>query len=876
VPSGHNDNSFNDQPKQDSLAYGSVISHYKIINLIGRGAMGEVYQAEDLKLERLVALKFLPRWLSQDAVARNGLIQEARAASKLNHSNIMAIYAMEECQGRDFIVMEYIDGASLRELICRGEASVKNIVELGLQICKGLDAAHGEKIIHGDIKPQNILLNSKDVIKICDFGLARFRGSSDFLKAGSTAGTVAYMSPEQVEGQEIDTRSDIFSTGVVLYEMLSGYRPFQGEYEAALTYSIVNDNPKPLSDYRTDLPAKLEGIIGKSLAKDPIKRYQDISEMILELESLFQTEETVEKIKPFYITKSKLFFFGIAFFIVTTVILLFFLIPRTPSTASSSEKLIVIPFENLGSSDDENFAEGFADLVTTELAQIRGLGVISRSTANHYKGSNKTVQEIGNEVRADYILEGSVMLEKTVQPSRVRINCQLIKVANDTHIWAQAYERDITDIFATQSEIAQNVTAKLNLTLIESQRQLQNIAPTKDEDASIFYVQGLGYFGKTWSERDLRIAIQMYEKAIMHDSSFALAYAMLSKAHSVMYGEYYDRSPERIALARQTAEKALKISPNLPEAHLALGTYYYIILETDQAMSEYRIMEKSQPNNSDLLGSIAGLLRRKGDFHGALSYYISAFKYDPRSQLRAFDIALTFSMLREYPESENYLNQAAALAPDWPLPYMYKAWLQIFWKGDIEHARQILSEAARITDLSKTEYYEYYWWLSRIVDRDYSETLRKITLGPDSASYYLSKGRIYHLLNDASLERAYFDSALVFLENKVKAQPYDPRFHSQIGFAYAGLNEYDKAIPEGKTAVEMLPFEKDAYNAQFLLANLAEIYVMAGNKKAALEQLDVLLSHPGFTSIPYVKVDPIWAPLLSEPGFEKLTSRQNN
>ena len=829
--------------------------------------MGEVCLAQDLKLERPVALKFLPAWLTRDQPARERLIEEARAASKLSHTNIMAIYALEESSGRDFIVMEDIDGNPLNDVISGGRLGIERTIKFAIEIASGLEAAHSQQIIHGDIKPQNILITRNDQVKICDFGLARLGGKPSGADERTSSGTLAYMSPEQAQGAKPDKASDIFSLGVVLYEIITGRLPFKGEYSAALIYSIANDSPAPLSHYRDDVPATLQKVVDKALEKDPRNRHQNAAQIIEDLKKgeLLREPSTGGKLK------AAVFYSGVIILIaLISGLLIWPRISEIRPGESDRKMLAVLPFENLGPAHDKSLSWGIPITIITNLSKIKGLGVISWPSARNYDNSNKSVRQIGRELGVDYILEGTVMVDTTQGAPIVRIDPRLIQVVDDTYLWAEIYERTFDRIFVIQSEIAESLAGKIDITLMESERKSLGELPTMNRDAYIYYLKGLSYYGKTWHEQDVRLAIGMYERAIEQDPTFAMAYAALSRAHSMMYSDYYDRTENRLAMAKAAIDTALRLKPELPEAHISLGFYYYSILNFDKAMEQFQLVRDDRPDDSHLLSSMAGLMRRKGEFDKALADFILAYKYDPRSQLKAFDIGLTYSMMRLYPESEKYLNISSNLAPDWPLPYIYKAWLYIFWQGDKSRARRVLSEAPKVVDLSKAEYSEYFWWLSRIIDEDYKTTLTRITPDADSSLYHLAKARIYHINNIHESAKAHYDSARTILEREVADQPYDPRFHSRLGLAYAGLGLKDKAVSEGIMATDILTYERDAYSAQFMVSNLAEIYVMNGDLAKATKQIRLLLARPGFASIPYLRADPVWAPILGYPAFRKL------
>jgi Flp pilus assembly protein TadD len=300
--------------------------------------------------------------------------------------------------------------------------------------------------------------------------------------------------------------------------------------------------------------------------------------------------------------------------------------------------------------------------------------------------------------------------------------------------------------------------------------------------------------------------------------------------------------------------------------------YYYGLAVYDSAMIEFDMVRKSQPSNSDVYTAIAGVQRRLGDFNNAVNNYIRAFELDPLSYLKAFDIGLTYGISRNFEGAHNYLDNAIALAPDWPFPYIYKAWLIIFEKGDKAEASRIIDNAGNRADLGSSEYQEYYWWLSRIIDDDYQVTLDRIKLESDTASYYLYKARVYRLMGKSDIQKDYCDSARIMLERKLKSSAGEARFTSQLGLAYAGLGKNKEAVNLGLKAVSLAPTSREALYAQFLVTNLAEIYVVAGDYDSAVRQLKILLSMPGFASIPYLKLDPIWKPLYDHPGFRELIS----
>jgi TolB-like protein/Flp pilus assembly protein TadD/predicted Ser/Thr protein kinase len=845
----------------DAIFPGTLIDHYRIIERLGAGGMGEVYLAEDTQLGRRVALKFLPSSACQDAASRERLFGEARAASRLNHPNIVTIHTIGNFESRHFIVMEYIEGHSLRQIIAKGDTPIEDIVAIARQIGAALTAAHDAGIIHRDLKPENILIDNGGRVRICDFGLAHCRDVAA-AETDTTSGSLAYMSPEQVQGDALDHRTDLFSLGVMLYELITGKLPFRGDYEASLIFAIVNSNPDPMSKYRLGLPDKLQEIVSRLLAKNREKRYPNAAAFVADLERL---KGGVPGPPEAFRSKKKARFILPA---ITAIILIaaiaYLIIPREPA----KKMLVVLPFENLGPAESDYLTQGVTDAITSALAKYGDLGVISGTSARQYHDTGKTIRQIADELNVDYVLEGSVHRDELGPAQRVNISCQLIKAGNEVILWTRKYEPADTQVIDIQDEIAQRVAWDISGSL--PQRQLPERRLTHNPRAYDYYLQGNYYFHRSWGEADYRKAIQLYTNAVDLDSGFVMAYVMLSRVHGSMFSDRYDRSDDRLALSLKAANRALEIEPNSPEGRLALGMYYYTTMQFGLAMEWFESVRLKLPNNADLYGSIAGVQRRQGDFDGAIVNFTRAGMLEPTSPLRTFDIGLSYGLIRNYPEAERYMDKAITLAPDWPLPYIYKAWIYLFWVGDRDQARTVLAEASSKTDLSQTEYYRFYWWLSTILDDNPGQTLNRITPGSDTVSYYLYKSRVYDMMHDAPLRRAYCDSARIYLEPLAARQVEDPSIYSNLGLAYAGLGRSDDAVREGRKAVSMLPMSRDAFDGQFLMADLAEIYVLVGRHDDAIAALRLLLSNPGFTSRPYLLLDPIWAPLRDTPKFIKM------
>jgi serine/threonine-protein kinase len=575
---------------------GMTLAHYTILSKIGGGAMGEVYLAFDANLERKVALKLLPPSTRSDATTRARFLREARTAAALTNPNIVTIYEVGEYQSTPYIAMEYVDGKTLRDLMSVRRLPVVRVRDLFLQICEGVAAAHQMNIIHRDLKPANILVNNHGRVKILDFGLAKFRDATDLSSAGKIMGTVDYMSPEQAQGKELDNRSDIFSMGVILYEMLTGTLPFVREDITTLMFAIIHQDYTSMSDIVEDIPLEFNRVVQKCLEKDPQRRYQEISAM-------------VDDLKEYSVRIAAT---GVA------------------QTTFPAKKLTiaVLPFENLGPSEQEYLADGITDEINTQLAHMQELRVISYSSSRHYRQSEMRPREIGHELGVDYLLLGNLRWDVTGALPRVRINCKLLRVTDETLVWAENYDRVLNEILVLQSEIGEKVIEALGGSLLTRETAATKVRDYVIVEAYDLYLQGNEFFPRSYSDSDLRKALSKYEEAVKIDPHFAAAHARLSQANSTIYWFYHDRSPERVNKAREAAERSLELDPQMADGIAALGFYYYYCLnEYELALEQFSLARKSKPNDSRLLLATGFIMRRLG-------------KWDEASQHILFDAAL--------------------------------------------------------------------------------------------------------------------------------------------------------------------------------------------------------------------------------------------
>jgi non-specific serine/threonine protein kinase len=863
------------------MMIGKTISHYKILEKLGEGGMGVVYKTQDIQLQRLVALKFLPPHISDSSEEKARFIHEAQSASALNHPNVTTIYGIEESPEGLFIAMEYVEGKTLKQIIEKETLSIKKVLDIGIQICEGLALAHEKGIVHRDIKSDNIMLSPRGQVKIMDFGLAKLKGATKLTKTRSTIGTLAYMSPEQAQGEEVDSRSDIFSFGVVLYELLTGKLPFGGEHQAAVIYSIINEEPQPVARYNNQVSAKLEDIVFKALAKDKEERYQHIDDLLADLRrerkslEYVKTAVTTKPAELPKIVKKKAIplLVGVLTILILIIVYFVFLRQKEPTTVSCKPSIAVLYLQNLSENkEDEYFADGMTEDIITQLSKIGGLRVLSRSDVEEFKGKTVKLREVADKLKVNYVMEGSVRK----YGDKIRISCQLIKASDGFHIWADSYDRQMEDLFAIQADVAKAVAEALKVALVPSELERIEKKPTQNVQAYNYYLQGRVKFWKGINTKEsLQLIIGLFEKALQVDSNFALAYAGLSDCYSSYVMFWVDPKKSWLEKAEKAALKALALDPNLAEAHRALSRLYWQKGETEKAINEAEEAVKTNPNFGEAWRLLGEWYTQTGQYPKAESALMKALEVKP-TEINLFSALIyLYSLWGKKEKVDEYFNTGLEVQPYKDLLYSDMSHWYISW-GELEQAKRMAYKALNI-------------------DPDWSTPMGNLMQiymlsgEEDSSSFYLNEAHrenpgwdwfaelAYLALMRGNKKQAeiYLDSCIQFNQPLIKefeGFPNEYQSRVRIALVYALKGESKKALEQEermrKSLGESLLSLEWAYGRNIVLP-LSFVYSLTGQKEEAVRMLKYLVKINMMTPA-YIKLHPWYRNLAGYPAFEEL------
>jgi eukaryotic-like serine/threonine-protein kinase len=879
-----------------TLSAGTRLGPYEILSPLGGGGMGEVYRARDERLKRDVAIKVLPSDVAQNPNRLRRFEHEAQAAGALNHPNITAVYDIGQHEGAPYIVQELLKGETLRERLGSGPLPVRKATNYGIQIAQGLAAAHEQGIVHRDLKPENLFLTRDERVKILDFGLAKLTELESGDAAGTLAptltadtepgvvmGTLGYMSPEQGQGDAVDHRSDVFSLGAILYEMLSGTRAFGRRTAAETIAAVMRDEPPGLSASGNITPA-LDHVVRHCLEKDRDNRFQTAKDVAFALSeqssSLVNgTRRAQPAARP--ARKNKVLVAVAAVLVLAAVgILLVRRSHRVVADAGRIKRVAVLPFENLGAPEDDYFADGMADAVRGKLASLPGLLVIARGSSTPYKKTTKTLKQIAAELNAPYLVTGTVRRDKSGGANRVQVSPELVDVTDPqtpASKWQRPFDAALTDVFLVQSDIASLVAQALGVAPGAGEERRLSERPTQNLAAYDAFLKG-EEASNSMARNDptsVRKALAFYEEAVALDPAFAQAWAQVSRVNSSLYANS-SPAPALAERARQAAEKAVALAPDRPEGYVALGTYESLVtLNFHRALEQFAKWQRIAPGNPELLTATAHAEQHLGRWEETVEHLRQAERLDPRSivTLRRLGVALLF--LRRYPEARETLDRGLALAPANLGLIEYKA-MTFLSEGNLAAARSVLDATPKdVEPTALVAYVASYGDVVWVLDEPQRELLLRLmpnAFDDDRGGWALCLAQAYALKGDGANARIYAEEARKAVEETLLAGPDDGQRHVLLGLALAYLGRKKEAIDEGERGVALYPVSKDATDGPYFQHQLVRIYILVGEQEKALDQLEPLLKIPYYLSPGWLKIDPNFDPLRKNPRFQKLVA----
>jgi serine/threonine protein kinase/tetratricopeptide (TPR) repeat protein len=867
---------------------------YELLEEIGRGGQGIVYRARQKSLDRTVALKVIglgPAYVGATKAHLKRFRLEAKAAASLNHPFIVPIHEIGERDGCCYFSMGLVEGGQLDEVIKREPMPVRRAAELIAKLARTVHYAHEHGILHRDIKPGNILLDAKGEPHLTDFGLARLTETeSDVTRTTEVLGTPSYMAPEQARGNSaaagLTSATDVYGLGAVLYHLLTGHPPFAGGTTYETTRLLLETDPRQPRLWNPKVDRDLSTICLKCLEKDPQRRYSSAVGLAEDLERWLK-REPIQARHSGVLTRGKKWVRRkpAAAALITSLIALATvvgwnvwkseLVRRPPTTG-----IAVLPFENLSADkEDVSFADGVQDDLLTKLANIAALKVISRTSVMRYHGK-RNAREIGNALRVSHVLEGSVRRSS----GRVRVNAQLIDTRTDMHVWAEQYDRDLGDIFAIQTEIAQKVADQLHTKISAAEKLAIERPATADLPAFDLYTRAKNLlltttFGSS-AGTDLRKAADLLNQAVARDPAFFQAYCQLAWTHDLIYFLGLDHTAARLALAEAAIETAFRLRPDAGEAHLARAQNLYRgYLDYDGALAELEIAAQTLPNDPRIFELKGYIERRQGRWEESTRNLERTVDLDPRNVDTLQQIALSYEDLRRYAEEKSVLDRVLAIEPNDVETKVARAFVELDWKADTRPLHQLIDHL-RATNLTSVRSIADSWLLCALAERDVAAAKDAlITLGETPLSHNavqfnrpFVEGVIARMMNDDGKARSAFTAARADQEKTIGAQPnYGPPL-CVLGLIDAALGRKEEALREGRRAIELLPVEKDAINGPLMIAYFAMIAAWVDDKDLACEQLAIATRPPGPVSYGQLKLLPFWDPLRGDPRFEKIVA----
>ena len=878
---------------------GETFSHYRVVEHLGGGGMGVVYKAQDLRLGRTVALKFLPPELSRDDDAIARFRNEARAASALDHPSICTIYDIDETSdGRLFIAMALCEGATLKRRLAAGPLDLLEALRIARHVAEALAQAHHHGIVHRDIKPANLIVTPHAGVKVVDFGIAKLADSPAVTRTGESVGTPFYMSPEQIQGAPVDSATDLWSLGAVLYEMITGRPPFAGSNATAVATAILGREPPSIESLRPGTPPMVVSIVRRLLTKDRTQRYDtaaEVSEDLRAAEHLITGGGDTSRGSAIGAPPDRRPLIAAIALLSVALVAAVILWTRgsraAPPDASvaaaggvgrpAMSRIAVLPFTNLGSADDEFFAAGMTEEISSRLAGVSRLGVLSSTTVTQYDRQGKNVRQIGGDLGVDYIVEGTVRWAGGGQGSRVLISPKLVRVADDTAIWSDRYETPLSDVFKVQSEIAYRITGALQVALEARERRAFDARPTSNDEAYLEYLRGMAAFQHGTSNTNRQFQARTHlERAVAIDSRFALAWSLLSEVLASQYGTGARRTPETLESGRGAARRALDLEPGLPEAHLAQARMLLLDGADDRALSELEVARAGRPNSPSLFRMLSVIERRRGNWAASLSALTRGFEIDPATFSEY--LAAHYLFQRDYPEAFRFIGIArTANSTSIAVP---EAWALFCAHQDIAGARRGLGpvltqgsppDARALGLLARLEFIDGRHDRALEIIRDMDAA--GAWLPPDFRfPAALAEAQVYEAMNRRAEAIERYRAAAATLETRRRETPNDHKTDAALGLAYAGLGRAADAVSHGERAVALLPISRDAWDGPLYVYLLAQIYARVGRPADAFAKLDELFKVPGFYNVTWIERDPGFVALRAQPKYRDHVARWSN
>jgi len=860
---------------------GTRIEDYEIISEVARGGMGIVYRARQRMPSRVVALKMiLPSQMgSPGAIAR--FKAEAEAVASLDHEGILPIYAVGEKDGAPFYSVKFAEGGNLSARIAEFVRAPRESGVLIAALARAIGHAHERGILHRDLKPGNVLFDAGDKPFVSDFGLAKqVEREGDLTQTLAILGTPFYMAPEQAaDSHSLTAAADIYSLGAILFHLLTGSPPFRGDNAMEILRNAAERAvPRPRS-FNRQVPADLETICLKCLEKNSASRYPSAAALADDLDR-FVTGRTISA-RPAGATthirrwvKRNPTVAGLSAVAALLVVSLLMLLSNRADIKEARRSIAVLPFEDLsGDVENASFVGGIQDDVVTNLSKISQLKVISRSSVLIYKATPHNVREIAKNLGVSNVLEGSVRRAG----SRVRINVQLIDAADDEQVWAEAYERDVTDAFAIQSDVALQIASKLRANLSAKQATQLQEKPTRSGEAYLLYIEANDIFsGYEKLQPDLEKAEKLYEKAIALDASFALAFAKLSQLETI-YHDMYDPVPARLAKAKAAADEAMRLQPALPEAHMALGRYYWQgdAVDYEKALTEYIVAQRGLPNSAEIYSVVGRIERSQRKWPEAIAHLEKAASLDPNNLERWHRLYWFYAQTKNFPAAIERFDHVLALAPDSWRYRLHKATLELIAKGDLRPMEAMLTRPRTKLDgpLTISRFriellLRKYDDAEKILLDDLGETFSMGGLQPIPKSFFLGKVCLARGQQAAARDR--FEAARPSIEHSTQEHSKNGNWHLLLAETYVGLGRKDDAIREAKRANEITPDLDNELVELGTFDGLAGVYGAVNEPELALPIIAHSLDTPGGVFARLLRLDQVWDPLRRDPRFRQL------